>query len=465
MSSATSFGSERARLLLLAVAALVLYLASLDFLPSGDAVYYANIVETRRFDQLTLHQGYYLLGAVFAGIGAWFGASTLASLAVMNAVLGAGLLVVARPLLRELGLSSREAWLGVGVLFLCHRVFVNATTVESYALQTLCVWGALLLFLRRRFVVAGVVFALALWVAPLSVFFAAVFPVVAWRRRWGMVPVLRTAVVAAVVYTPFLAFFHHELLYGVRGLLAYDSHRAAEPGVAAVNFVRFQVKHYGALCLLGVPAVFAVRRHADLGWTTLALLVPNLYVMAKLVGEDHVFFMPLDLVFTAWLVVGATALRARRAGWVAALVVVAQLLVFVRVESNFLRPAHRDVAAHVRAIGAEVASADDPVVIGSWGARMLYVYFNRSAASYPLEAGPLYEHTVNARDVASLDVTGRDVFVLDAYRPSGFAALVRSDASLEARRRALSDRGPVERTLGITCTPVLEGPLTLYRCR
>ena len=464
-STAFATDSRRGRYVGLAVVAAILYLSSIDLAPNGDAVYYANIVETRSFDQLTLHQGYYLLGAAFAGIGGVFGASTLLSLAVMNALIGAAMLVVARALFRHLGLTSTEAWIGVLTLFVCHRVFVNATTVECYALQTLCLWATYLAFLTRRFNLAGGLLAVSVWVAPLSAAFALGLGVIAWKRAWGLRPVLRVGLIAMAAYAPFFVFFHEELLYGIRGLLAYDSHREAQPGVAAVNFVRFQIKHYGLLCVLFLPAVFALRRHVELGLITLALLLPNLYVMSKLVSEDHVFFMPLDLIFAAWIVVGVRVLRRRRLAWLAGALVVAQLVVFVKVESSFLRPRHLDVAATVRSIGATIDAADDPIVFGAWSERMLYVYFNRSTPSYPLEAGPLYDRTVHVGDVATLDVADREIFVLDRYRASGFAELVRSEASLAARERALSTRTPVERAYDVNCEVIVDGALRLYRCR
>ena len=82
------------------VVALVVYCASLEFAVSGDSLYYANIIDTLRFDQFSLHQAYYVAGLVFAKVlTALFGFTTDQSLTAMNAFFGAGMLAVAFPLL------------------------------------------------------------------------------------------------------------------------------------------------------------------------------------------------------------------------------------------------------------------------------------------------------------------------------------------------------------------------------
>ena len=451
--------------------ALALYAASLDFVPNGDAVYYANIVDTVRFDQLTLHQGYYVLGWVFARAGAVFGATTLQSLTVMNAVLGAGMLALAFVWLRRRFGSTPDALVGSLLLLASHRVFLNATTAESYAMQALAVWAAFLAFESRRAVLAGGLFAIALWVSPLSGLFALWFPVFAWTRGMGPRPVVRAGSAGVILYAPFLVFFHQELFWGVRGLLNYAGFAPTRPGVAVVDFVRFQVKHFSVGNLLLLPALFGLRGRRDEVLETLAVLLPNVLLLTRLGGEDHVFVLPLDLFFVFWFVVGwRTLMRVRALRPVAVGCVVGQVLVFALTEPTLLRPAGNGYIERMREIGATVETAGErPLVFTDWSRSMALVYANREQPSYPLEEGPWYERTF---DVAKLvdrtptDFADRDaVFVVESYEPSAFARLVRGEDALAGRFEALSVRRRAERFLGTECELVSDGDFPLYRCR
>jgi hypothetical protein len=452
------------------VAACVFYLTSLDFATSGDAVYYANLIDTLRFDDLTLHQGYYVIGLVFARVGEWlFGASTVQSITAMNAFFGAGMLAVAYPLLcRYLG-SSRDALIGVLMLLLSHRVFFNATAAEIYTMQTFFVWTSFLLFENRRFYWAGVSIALAMWISPLTVFFGLWFPLVAWLRGFGWSAIFKFAGAGALLYLPFLAVFYQELFWGTRGILKISGQKDTTPLFAAKNFAKFQFKNYSILNALLIPAVFALKRERTLILMTLALAVPNIYVLSKLSGENNVFILPLDLIFVCWFMVGWRVLRDHSLVWIAYVAFLYQIVNFAIAEHSLFRPANAEYAEHIREIGQIVAAEQDPAVLTLWSNQMDYVYYNRAEPAFPLEEGDWFQQTINIDEISDqtkAEILEHDViFVIDPYRPTGYSELYMSEESLARRYDARSIRRKVERHVGLDCEPVLEGRTVLYRCR
>ena len=207
-------------------ASLVFYLFNIDFMSTGDTIYYANIIDTQSFDKLTAHQGYYILGAVFSMIsGALTALPTDQSLALMSVLFGAGSLALAYRLFRFYLENKTHALLGVLFLFLCHRYFENAISAEIYIVQSFFVWSSYLAYERQRYTLAGISFGLAMWVTPLSIMLGFWFPVAAWVRRTGLASLLKTAVPLCIIYIPFFAIFYEELLWGNRGLINEDSSR------------------------------------------------------------------------------------------------------------------------------------------------------------------------------------------------------------------------------------------------
>lgn len=450
--------------------ACVFYLASLDFATTGDSVYYANLIDTLRFDQLTLHQGYYVAGLVFAKLGEWlFGASTVQSITAMNAFFGAGMLAVAYPLLcRYLG-SNRDALIGVLMLLFSHRVFFNATMAEIYSMQAFLIWTSFLLFENRRFYWAGVFVALAMWVSPLTVFFGLWFPLVAWLRGFGWSALFKFAVAGALLYVPFLAVFYEELFWGTRGILKISEQREYLPLESVKNFAKFQFKHFSVLHALLIPALFALKRERTLVWMTLALALPNVYVLSKLPGEENVFISPLDLFFVCWFMVGWRVLREHSLVWIAYAVFLYQVITFAITEHSLFRPSNADYDTHIREIGRIVNAEKDPAVLTVWATQMDYVYYNRSEPYFPIEQGPWFEQTIKIDEISDetkAEILEHEViFVIDNYRPSGYSELYMSEASLSRRYETSSIRRRVEQPLGFECEPVLVGRTTLYRCR
>lgn len=451
----------------------IFYLSNINFESTGDTIYYANIIDTLRFDQLTAHQGYYLLGFVVTELlGLAFRMPTDQALAVMSALFGAGSLVVGYFLLKHYLDSERDALIATLMLFICHRFYENSTSAEIYIVQTFFIWCSYLLFENRRFYTAGLSIALALWISPLTVAFGAWFLVVTYIRGFGIISLVRLSIPVALIYFPFLFFFYEELLWGNRGLINEDVRRHLDLIEGGKNFIEYQFKHYTLLNFLIIPALFALKKEKNLLWISLAAVLPNIYVISQLRSEDNVFILPLDVFFVCWFVIGWRILRKGSLAWVATAALLAHIVFFMITERPFLNDSHKNYGDEMRSIGRIVHGAEDPILFADWTRRMAFIYYNREKASYPLEEGYWYDQSsdVGDRDINKNIVKPGDfanyktIFVLESWAVSPHAKLFLGQNTLQQRYEHNSQRRKQERFLNIECQPVRSEINTLYQC-
>lgn len=450
----------------------IFFIANLDFSSTGDAIYYANIIDTLRFDQLTVHQGYYLIGylckQLFTSV---LGLPTDQALALMNALFGAGALSLGYLLLKHHLESTRDALLGVLMLLLCHRFFVNATSAEVYIVQTFFIWSSYLLFEQRRFYTAGIAIGLAMWVSPLTVAFGLVFPILTWLRGFGIRSLIQLSIPALLIYLPFLFFFYEELLWGVRGLIVQDKRRDIDIFLTAQDVFKFQIKHYSFLNLLFIPTLFELQREKRLLLVTIAAVLPNIYVISQLRGEDNVFILTLDLFIVCWYVIGWRFLRKHSLAPLAIVILVAHVFVFLFSERPFMDDSHENYADEMKAIGRIVQDTDDSIIFMDWDRRMAFVYYNRDDISYPIEQGYWHDLSVDIADIIKYKKVGADDFagyktfyVLDSYSESPQASLFLSEKFLKTRHEIMSEKRRIERFLDVECRPSRPGRHILYAC-
>lgn len=457
--------------LLLGLAAGLFFALNIDFLTHGDAAMYANYVVIGKWDDLTLHIGYYaVLAAAQASFGALFGLPIHETMAWLNVACGAAAVAVAHGLaLRMLG--DRRAALLTAVLYaLCGRVVLNATSSEIYMLQTLSLLASFTLFLDERWFVAGIAAGAALLVSPLSAFAFLFFPVADWQRAgrvrlpvWGW-----TAAGAALLYVPYLAVHGHELLYGRRGLLGIHALLKYNLTGLALNFAKFEVKHFSFLLLLLVPAAWALRAHRRFLVLTLATCLPHLYIISKIVDEDQVFILPTDVFVAAWMALGWLALAARvRPAWLAAIPAAAHAALQVAIGQWFSFEPHRGYGAELRTVVERHLRGRDAVMITDWNVAMNLTFYGRERADTLLEHEPLFRQmydltTLNPASLPSLE--GRELFLIDTWSPAPLSRLLRSTTALAAMRERHSLRSRAARELGVRCSPLAEGTYPLFSC-
>jgi len=469
-SPAPAPGWQRRDALALTVGALVLYALNVDFLMRGDASMYADYVLLGKFDELTLHVGYYaLVWAADRALGAPLGVPVHETMVWLDVIAGALTIGIAHRLAAHLFGRRAEAVATAVLLALCGRVIMNATTSEIYMVQTTLVLASFLLFVEERVATAGVAAGAALLVSPLSALCFLFFPVFDYERagRVRLAVWLRLAAGALVVYLPFLAVAGRELFWGRRGLLTMNQGLPSSPATMLANFPRFQFKHYTSLLLLLLPALLVVRAHRRLLAVTLAVVLPHLYVIARLTEEDMVFVLTTDFFFACWLAAGWRVLAQRAATRIVAVLLVAgHVASYVGSGALFHFEPHRGYAAELRDIAREHLVGRDAVMISDWDVGMSLTFFGRPSVTTTIERDPLYRQqfdlTEEYADRSLLEAA--ELYLLDPWSPSPLNRWFRSEAQLAqlAEERSIAKRA--ERELGLSCRLQRRGTHPLYRC-
>jgi hypothetical protein len=457
--------------LIVVVAGLIFFGLNVDFVMRGDASMYADYVLLGKFDELTVHTGYYwLMFALHQTIGRALGIPVHELMVWIDVVFGGLSLGVMYFLARHFLGSRRDAVLCVVIVALCGRFTMSATSSEIYIPQVFFVMSSFLLFVRERIVAAGLVGALALLISPLSVFAYLFFPVYDYQRA-GRVRVgvlLALAGSALLVYGPFLLFTWTELLWGRRGLLGINDLLPPEPRQMIRNFLLFQFKSYTFLLLLVIPALLAARRHLRFLALTLAVTIPHVLIVLKLVSEDNVFLLNTDFFFACWLVLGWRYLERTVVGrWLAPLPLAAHALVLLLSGSIMSFEYHRGFSGEMRMIAGDYLQGRDAGVISDWDGVISLTFFGRERVYSTIERDSLFSRMyditrLDRRDSAVLNRA--ELYLLDPWGPGPLKKLFASEESIAADREQHSIVARANRELGLTCT--LEKQLTFpfYRC-
>jgi hypothetical protein len=463
--------SDRSTVVGLFVGSLLYFALNIDFLIRGDATTYASYVLLGKFDDITLHNGYYfLLYALHHWVAAPLGYPVHETLAIANVVFGAIAVALMLPLSRALGLDRNTGVLGALIFMLSGRVLMNATSSEIYMLQTVCVMSSMLLYVNDRALLAGLAAGAALLVSPLSAFAFLFFP--AWeltehrRIRWPHFGLFVLG--GTLVYLPYLLTCWRELFWGRRGLLVVREAAKPDLQLLAVNTVKYQVKHYTLLWLLLPPALlrFSVNRRFFL--LAMSVAVPHLYIVAKLTTEDHTFLLNVDPFIALLLALGGSVLLARTvARPLVAAVAVGHLALYAKAGVIFSGEHNRGYASEVRAIVKQYVEGKPAILITDWDVAIAATHFGRDTVTDVSEREPLFRQMYDLTDDEGRQpsIEGQELLLLDPWSPSPLNRLLRNAEALVELENEMSIRAKAERSLKLRCTKVSEQTHKLYRCQ
>ncbi len=462
---------ERNTTLLIVVLGLLFYGMNVDLSLYGDAAMYADFVQLRKFDMLTLHIGYYValffadvVGSRLLGLPIWESAVWL------DVFAGAATLGIAYELALELFGNRRDALLTTAIFGLSGRAIANATSSEMYMLQTMFVLASSLCYVRARYVCAAICAACGLFVSPLSAFAYFLFPAYEWQRprgaRWEVL--LDTFLIGAVIYLPYLIVDGNELFYGVRGLFGIRDTSGVDPKALLLNFPKYQFEAFTLLLLLVLPAILAVPLDRRLSVLFLAVALPHFYIILKLTGEDNVFLLPSDFFFSLFLVTGWKWLRLRYQGWrVASIPLAGHVLMYGAAGLLFSTEHHRGYAREVRSLTTRFLAGQHAVVVSDWGTVQAIVFFGRDSATRILARETLYQKTFDIQNLQDMQPNALDVdhlYVYDNWHAGPMSRLLRSRSSLERQAATFSTVANAERELGLRCTLLERHEGRLYKC-
>jgi hypothetical protein len=454
------------------VAGLVFFGLNVDFTLYGDAAMYADFVVLRKFDELTLHIGYYavlyvadLVARDLAGV------PIHETMVWLNVFAGAATLAIAYLLALELLNGRREALLTTALLAVSGRFISNSTESEMYMVQTFCVLTSFLLYSREQPWSAGVFAAFGLLVSPLSAFAYLFFPaldvVTAGRIRLALF--LRAVAAGTVIYLPYLVIDGHELFYGIRGLLVVSKLAHLDPRATLFNFPKYQFEAYSTLLLLVFPALLAFRQRRAFIIVALAVAIPHLYIILKLTGEDNVFILNTDFFFVGALVCGWSELVRRfRSVLLASVPIAGHLVIYGAAGLLFTSDHHRTYQQELRSIADTYIKANPAVLITDWGTKQAFVFYGRDSAATVVADEKLAEQVYdiqNAKDMRKGSLAVDQLYLLDTWHASALSRLLRSNAGLRAREDEYSTLAQSRRMLGIDCKILARGYGRLYRCQ
>jgi hypothetical protein len=456
----------------LMLVAFALYGLNVDYTLFGDNTLYSDYVVLHKFDELTLHFGYF--ASLFAAdrvLHAVFGLPVQASGAWLAAISGALAVGVAYLLARELLGSRRDAVLCAVIFGLSGRVLSNATSAEVYMLQTLFVLSSFYLFVRERLLLSGLFGAMALLVSPLSMFAYLFYPVYDYQRagriRWSVL--MRLTGAALIIYLPFFIIDGHEVLFGLRGLMGIHKLVPFEPRTMLTNFPLYQFKAFTVLPLLLVPALFNWRDNRRIFVLTLAVAIPHFYIILKLTGEDHVFILNTDFFFACCLVLGWRQLEnSSILRWIPPVLLFVHVAIFVAAGVIHSFQPNQGYADEMRRVAKTYLLGRDAVLITDWGRGVTLSFYGRPQPTTTVTRESLFQNQIldiEDEPLAQIEKLNRpEIFLLDGWAPSPLNRLFRSKAALEAFRRQYSTVTIAEHELKLHCELIEEKEYRMYRC-
>ena len=471
-SASRNVSTTKLDLALLMLAALVLYSLNVDFTLYGDAGIYSDYVVLHKFDELTLHLGYYaLLFVADHVLGGLFGIPIQESAVWLNVAAGTLSVGVAYALARELFGTRRDALLCAIIFGLSGRVLNNATSSEMYMVQTLFVLSSFYLFARERVVLSGLLCGVALLVSALSVFAYLFYPVYDYQRagriRWPVL--LRLAGASLVIYLPYLIVDGHELLYGIRGLLKIHELMPFSPLATLANFPIYQFKAFTVLPLLFVPALFAWRDNRRMFALALAVGIPHAYIILKLTSEDNVFILNTDFFFACCLVIGWRQLENLKVGrWIAPALLLGHAALFIASGTIHSFQPHRGYAEEMRRVAKTYLLGRDAIMVTDWGRAVVLTFYGRPRPTTTVLREPLFQNQIFDIQAGPLEpITKLDraeIFLLDAWAPSPLNRFFHTQQGIDALYRKNSVVAIAARELNLQCSLIGEREFRLYRC-
>ena len=462
------------RLIALFVFASLFYALNVDFWALGDVYYYANIIEAEGWHDHTLHQGYYFISLAFHQLFNLFTDLQLPySMAYMNCILAAGILVISYRLAGHFLSEERWQWLVVLVLLLSYRLWSNAIVAEVYTLQTFFLLLSFLFFLEHRYLATGLAFAFGAWTTPLSAFCALFFPTVALLRGYPFVKSLALAALPVLIfYGSFLALFYEELFWGSRGLFVVREKIGFHPDKGIRSFLLYTFKHYNFLFVLWIAAFWHFREQRNTLLITLATAIPNAYILSVLTGEDNTFILVLDFFFALWIAIGASVLwqsqkyPALTRTLMCACVMIAAAI-FVKTQTPFMNSPHREYAEQMTELATRLEQ-EDKQLLTNWATAMAVVYYGRETPVVPFEQGEMYDRVYEEIKISLAPpeqfVDQDYVYAQETFGTSSLFDLYQSEQAIQQKLRSGSSITAFSQKFSLDCKLDTPGLVDLYRC-
>ncbi len=456
--------------LLIAVISFITYWLYRDHFVTGDPLIYADNILRLRFDDISIHCGYYLLGYLGHSIFGSMGLAIDQTLIILSNLTGAIGLVFAFLLVRELTRNRSLAYLSVVFLGASGIYLIYSTSAEVYVPQTAVLLLSMYCFVIRRPLISGLSFALALFISPLTVSVLPFYLYVWYWRRLPLQTITWAVIAFAAGFLPVFIPLHEEWLWGRRGLLAIGLNTpllSVSTAVQTVVALIIKSFHWAAIFLpIGLIALF-LRRKPLFVLVTITLTC-QAYIIAK-IGDVTIlgaFFLQV-YVFLALIIAEGVrwagellkAHAALRRGLTIALslIFIISSLVLLAGPAGLLSPkiTWDNTWRHgIDELGEQLT--ENGIVVTNFRYGVAYAFYSREDTDEELETTTGNRRWINFEYLTSpkfqvLLQEYEQIFIIETYSPSPGPQLFLSEEQLRARFNRHSAKSEIE-TLVPTAT-------------
>ena len=421
---------------------------------------------------MPIHFGYYATVFLFHSVSNLFVSIALDEFLVeVNVFLGAISAAVSFFLAKSFMRSNLQACLCSLVLMFSGKYFNNATSAEIYMLQTTFTLIGFYLFVKERPLAASIAAFMAALVSPLTIFSFLFFPIVAITKRFDKTIVVKFILPFLLLYGAFFIVMYHGLLWGKRGLFMFSAQASFQPVEAILNYMKYTVKHFHILTPLAMAGLVLGLRRTEILLPTIAIYVPNFFIISRLPGEDQVHILIVDFFLAQLITLGLFYFSGikyvrmlHKAGLI--LVLTSFIIFSMYINNNIVHRNNRAYRDEIVHIYTNYLTEKNSVIIASWWDGMALKYYNRGNHKQPLNEGDFadrcYNEELMTSDDRALLLSYDHIYVLEKYNPSRFTEFVLNEAQLMERSKRYSLKSKVERILNARCKEVFSGLLTLY---
>jgi len=430
----------------------------------GDSLIYADNILRLRFNDISLHVGYYILGYIFHLFLKPLTLNIDQTMILMSCFFGSVGIIYAYLLISNLLKNSRITICSTFLLFFSGAYLTYSIGAEVYIIQTVFMLASMYHFLRRHSLAAGALFAIAVLVTPLSIFGAGFFVYFFFKRRCRFREFVFFTVAFGIVFLPIFIPFHEEFLWGRRGLLKIGMASSyIHSGQALKNLVLTFAKSFHAFAIiLIVGYIYMFSKYREAFWAFTILSACHLYLLFKAQGSDALesFLLPLFFTYSAMITVGLKCIleqvfkkeSVRTLGTISLVIVFSIISILIRLgPEKIINPRitpDSSFQKDMRAFDRKMTSQD--ILITAFSEGVAFTYYTRKDPSEELEATKGNTRWVDIdllppQSLRDLFDSRKHIYALESYSPGPGAQLLFSKEKLEERFENYSVKARLKR--------------------
>ncbi len=428
----------------------------------GDACIYADNILRTRFNDISIHIGYYFIGYIFHKILSLFNAPVDVSLILMSNIFGAVGVVFAYLFVYEILYDHKLSIICAAILLFSGTYVEYSTQAEIYIPQVAFILASMYLFYKERNILSGLLYAAALLITPISVFVLPYYIFIAVKRRSSIKEMLYFIIPFMVIYLPIFLSIYNELLWGRRGLLRISSNLPYNSLKMIVsNIVFVLIKSFNILApfvLIGHIIYWFKDKSKFL--LLCILWLSYSYVIAKLSRFDlETAFLPIFVYFALLILNGIVFINIYlknnlKIGNAFGMIIlpcyiILSVMIWIGPAKIFHPQITPDNNFKNEMLAFKERISDNDILIASFWHGVAFAFYTRYNPEEEIETTMGNQRWIdidqlNVESVRQLLNEFADVYVMEAYAPSAVAKVIFDEKELEDRYFEQSLKAQIE---------------------